>query len=337
MLLLDTDTVAVADRVDAFNTAMLSACVPKTITHEQPARPIEARMELWDLGAAHLFTSENTGFRLTRTRRHVNMEGEPYVALGLQTRGEARFEQSGHQQRLAPGDLLLNDLTAVYDVRWSGMGGSQSFQVGYDRLGLPPDLVRKAAPNLRSSPLHDLVRHHLRYIRAEAVRLQDDPGLAALGTATVELVRALIVSAAGDDTLARPVRNDTMLARVFAYARRHLTDPDLTPGRIAAVHNISLRQLYTLLREADISLEQWIIAQRLEGARADLTNAAGRHRTIAAVARSWGFAQASHFSRRFHAAYGITPREWQRLHLAADVSGGSSEGHGQRRRSGRRE
>jgi AraC-like DNA-binding protein len=163
--------------------------------------------------------------------------------------------------------------------------------------------------------LHDLVRDHLKYLRIHGARMRADLGLAALGTATIDLLRALVVSAAGDESRARLVRHETMLSRILYYTRGHLTEPDLTPRRIAAAHNVSLRHLYQIFRQADLSLEQWIITQRLERARADLADPAYRRRTIAAVARSWGFTQPSHFTRRFQAAYGITPRDWQRIHL----------------------
>lgn len=58
--------------------------------------------------------------------------------------------------------------------------------------------------------------------------------------------------------------------------------------------------------------EQWLIAERLERARAELVSPSGRKRTVAAVARGCGFADPSHFARRFRAAYGLSPREWQR-------------------------
>jgi AraC-like DNA-binding protein len=309
VLLLDTAAVPVADRIEVFNAAMLDASVPMTITHEQPEQPIHARMQLWNLGTGEWFTSDNSGFRLRRAQKHLSMDGKPYLALALQATGLCQFEQFGHQQTVRRGHLMLNDLTAPYDVTWSGLGGSRCFQLPYDRLGLPADLIRAAALRIHTSPLYDLVRHHLNYLSSEASRLQDDPGLTSLGNATTELLRALVVSAAaaGPDSLVRQVRQETLLPRVLAYTRRHLTEPDLGPLRIASAHNISRRQLYTLFRQADISLEQWIITQRLEGARIDLTSPASQHRTIAAIARSWGFTGTSHFITRFHAAYGRSP------------------------------
>jgi AraC-like DNA-binding protein len=319
VLLLDTATVPVADRIEIFNAAMLDASVPMTITHEQPEQPIHARMQLWNLGVGELFTSDNSGFRLRRARRHLSMDGRPYLALALQATGLCQFEQFGHQQMVQRGHLMLNDLTAAYDVNWSGLGGSRCFQLPYDRLGLPVDLIRAAVPRIHTSPLYDLVRHHLNYLSSEADRLLDDPGLTSLGNATTELLRALVASAAAEPgRRVQQVRHETLLTRILAYVRRHLTEADLGPQRIAAAHNISRRQLYTLFRQADISLEQWIITQRLEGARVDLSSPASQHRTIAAIARSWGFAGPSHFTTRFRAAYGLSPIEYQQYPDAPD-------------------
>jgi AraC-like DNA-binding protein len=312
LLLLDTTTIPAADRIEIFNAAMLDASVPMAISHEHPERPIHARMQLWGLGVGELFTSDNSGFRLRRARRHMSMDGKPYVALALQARGLCQFEQFGHQQVVGPGQLMLNDLTAAYDVTWSGMGGSRCFQLPYDRLGLSLDLIRAAVPRIQTSPLYDLARYHLNYVSSEADRLQDDPGLAALGNATTELLRALVISAAAEPGRLRlQVRNETLLTRILAYSRRHLSEHDLRPERIAAAHNISRRQLYTMFQHADLSLEQWIITQRLEGARIELTSPASQHRTIAAIARSWGFTSPSHFTARFRASYGFSPRDYR--------------------------
>ena len=97
----------------------------------------------------------------------------------------------------------------------------------------------------------------------------------------------------------------------MAYVQQHLTDPSLTPESIARAHSVSVRQLYTIFAAAGRSLEQWIIEQRLETARVELVTPAGLRRSVAATARACGFRDPSHFSRRFRAAYGLTPRDWQ--------------------------
>jgi hypothetical protein len=164
--------------------------------------------------------------------------------VAFQARGRGEFAQLGHEQLVQGSDLMLVDLTAPYTFGCATRGGSRAFLVSYDQLGLPVDVARSATPRLRSSPLHDLVRSHLRWMCASARELSADPGAAALGSATVELVRALIVSAAGDEARRASVREETLVSRVRAFVGQHVTDPDLTPAAIAAAHNVSLRQLY---------------------------------------------------------------------------------------------
>jgi len=107
--------------------------------------------------------------------------------------------------------------------------------------------------------------------------------------------------------------HDTLVLRILEYARTHLAEPDLTPARLAAEHNISIRQLYTVLGRADISLGDWIRTHRLERCRQELASPAARTRTIASIARRWAFKDATHFSRAFRDAYGMTPRQWRAI------------------------
>ena len=312
MLLLDTTAVPSADHVDAFRAAMGQASVPCRIDHLEPDG-IRARMHLWAFGGSDLFTADVSGFRLTRTPRHVRMEAPPVVALAVQAHGQGRFTQFGRDQLVGPRDLMLSDLTAPYAFSWTGGGGSRAFQTTYDQLGLPVDVVRRASGRLAASPLHDLVQAHLRRLARMAGELATDPGAAALGTATTELVRALLASAAQDERFSRPALADTLLTRVMAYVRAHMSDPSLSPQSIARAHSISVRQLYKVCAAAELSLEQWIIDQRLEAARTALVSPDGRRRSIAATAHATGFRDPSHFTRRFRAAYGVTPRDWQQL------------------------
>ncbi|MFG3505553.1 helix-turn-helix domain-containing protein [Streptomyces sp. NPDC047821] len=327
MLLLDLDTVAPRERVEAFHHALTNDLVPNRIVHEEAPTGMRARIDAWQIGGLPLFSVRNTGFEVHRTERHVRRQrSRPIVAVSLQSRGIHRGEVAGQRLTYGPDDIcVFHELTPrVYG--WSGDGGSTTMLLDADRLGLPVETVVAASLNLRASPLHDLVLQHLRGLWRDPGTLEADPGAGALAGATTDLVRALLVSAAhGEGTPAvRSAMDDTLLTRVMAYARRHLTERDLTPERIAAEHAVSVRRLYLTLNEAGISLEQWLITERLKKARRMLASPAHTGLTVAAVAGRCGFASPSHFTRRFRAAYGESPREW-RVRASASSAHGTAQ------------
>lgn len=324
MLLLDLNTVSPRERVDAFHHALTDSLVPNDVAHEEPETGIHARMELWRVGGLDFFSTRNSGFEVRRTARHVrHHRSHPVVSVSLQPLGVHRAEVSGRQEFLGSDDICVFHELSPRVYGWSGDGASQSIMFDMHRLGVPVDAVVKASLQLRASPLHDLVLQHLRGVWRDPGRLEADAGSEALATATTELVRALLLSAAHAETApeVRSTMDDTLLTRIMAYARSHLADRDLTPERIAAEHAISLRRLYALLNGAGISLEQWLIAERLGKARRMLACARYDRLTIAAVSARCGFSSPSHFSRRFQAAYGVSPGEWRRLGGTVTVDG----------------
>ncbi|MDW5324243.1 helix-turn-helix domain-containing protein [Plantactinospora sp. KLBMP9567] len=310
---LDTADIPLRERIEAIYAAMVQASVPSYVIHEDPDGDVRTRLEVWNLGGANIFTARSTGLRLLRTPKQARQDAAPVIALSVQRLGDGRHEQLGYRQVVPRGEMLMVDLSAPYDFSWSGEGAAGCIQVPIDQVGLPLDLIRRAAANLRTSPLYDLVANHVSQVVQDAERLSADPAVDALGRASIELVRALLASAARAEPLTRAVLAETLLTQVRAYVRQHLADPDLRPATIAAVHNVSLRYLYKICAQADFSLEQWIIGERLQGAREELRRPASHGRTIAAVARRWGFTDPTHFTRRFRATYGLTPSEWRRI------------------------
>jgi AraC-like DNA-binding protein len=199
-----------------------------------------------------------------------------------------------------PGELSLITTPRPVTFVWQGPGGSRTLHIPPGELGLPAATVHRAGSRLTASPLYPLVTHHVQDLARDADALSASPAADKLGRVCGDLVRALLVSAAG----AEP----TLIAQVRAHVRDHLDDPGLSPASVATALSVSPRQLYRACAAADLSLEQWIITTRLAGARADL---ADHHLPIAAVARRWGFKDPTHFTRRFRAAYGVLPSEWR--------------------------
>lgn len=319
MLVLDTEDLPAADRTEAFHAVAVGESGSCSVEQEHPeaADPEETgSVELrpadpvcharhWH---AHLAHPTARAIRLDEHRLDHHPEpgdGRIHLERPSATRGP-RHPGSGAQDRF------------YYEYAWSGAGLSVAFMVDTERLGLPEHLVRTAIPLLEHSNIAPLLLHHIRSLHHRADQLSADPAAEALASATLELTRALIVSVAADERTRRSVAEDTLLTRVLAYIRAHLTDPGLTPHSIAAAHNISVRTLYRLCEQGGLGLEKWIIRRRLEGTRRDLATPEHAHRTIEAIARSWGFTNAAYFSRRFHQTYGATPRQWRRLqHQAA--------------------
>jgi AraC-like DNA-binding protein len=107
-------------------------------------------------------------------------------------------------------------------------------------------------------------------------------------------------------------RLEALDARIVEYILLHLSDPSLTPQKIAAAHHISLRHLHRLWSHNERGLAEWIIVERLARAAGALASERQQRRSISAIAYSLGFKDAAHFSRRFRSTYGVPPHLWRR-------------------------
>ena len=135
---------------------------------------------------------------------------------------------------------------------------------------------------------------------------------ARIGTAFLDLL-SLAVATALDRVSAVPAesREHAMMLRIQAFIDRHLGDPGLSPGTIAAAHHMSVRTLHKLHQTQHESIAASIRRRRLERCRQDLLDPALGDRPVSAVGARWGFPDAAVFSRAFRAAYGLPPGEYR--------------------------
>ena len=309
-VLLDTAVLPRQNRAEAVDAALRYATLPHEVAHED-VTAVHGRIDLWDFGPASLMRQHGSGIRMTRTATQLRRSAPERISLSLLTGGRWAYTQRDISETGVAGQaqLVLTDLTSAFDYDRRGVGGSQSLLVDVDQLNLPVDVIRTASRQLTSSPLYGLVRDHVAELGKVADALTSAER-AMIGRGTTELVRALIASAARHETGAREAMTGSLMAQITTYLHRHLIEPDLSPARIARAHNISVRWLYDNWTD-DLSVAQWIIRERLELARREL--AGPRAQSIATVARQCGFSDPAHFSRRFRAAFGMSPREWRRL------------------------
>jgi AraC-like DNA-binding protein len=152
-------------------------------------------------------------------------------------------------------------------------------------------------------------------LACQLARRLDDWGAAdraRLGAAVLDLF-AVALGARLDrgQQLQAGARRRALLVRVQAFIEARLGDPELSPGTVAAAHNISPRYLYKLFEaeEQGRGVAGWIRQRRLERCRRDLLDPALAGRPVSAIAARWGLTNAAHFSRAFRTTYGLAPVE----------------------------
>jgi len=313
-LTFDTATISPKDRAELIRETIWNTVVKVEIKHtDNPAR-IQATGRIRKLGRISICSVRSNATTISRTARLTHDDLPPSLFLGLQITGSSMVIQGGRQATLGPGDLAFYDTTRPYTLLNDNGIHQHFFRIPRDHLALPIDTIKRMTATRfgHDTPIADIASTYFTRLATQQVVL-DGHSADALDLPSIELLRALIATRAPHERLSASPLHDTLALRILEYTRTHLAESDLTPTRLAAEHNISVRQLYTVLARADISLGDWIRTQRLERCREELASPTARNRTIASIARRWAFKDATHFSRAFREAYGMTPRQWRGL------------------------
>ncbi|MFI5793700.1 helix-turn-helix domain-containing protein [Streptomyces sp. NPDC051677] len=273
-------------------------------------------------------TGEQSGW----TPARLPAEGRPHPAHRLlaQDRGEYLFvglrgratapDPRPLTLHLAPGDICFYDVRHAPALDFAAGCRATVFLVPSELLGLTRhDTARIArTPVAGGSRMGALLSPLLSDLARTAAEAGPPVG-EMLAWNAVNLLATLAAEQSGTDTHGAPGTpggRPPALVRIMEYVELHLTDPDLSPEAIARAHHISVRYLHKLFKDEDTTVGRWILRRRLEECRRDLMRYGRGSRTIAAVAGRWGFLSATHFSRVFRSAYGMSPREWR------DMTGG---------------
>ena len=103
-----------------------------------------------------------------------------------------------------------------------------------------------------------------------------------------------------------------VLVRLKRCMQERLDDSNLDPTTIANAIGISKRHLHGLFAQADLTFGALLIDMRLERAAEMLRDRRFNGYRAGDVAWACGFANASHFARRFRAKYGVSPVNYRK-------------------------
>ena len=194
-LLFDTSAFPGGERDDALTDFFSAAGVPIRATHGERAN--YSAHHYWKFGTNDLFLARGAGLRLERGPHEVRAAAPEAIRVGYQVSGRYNLSTGSHDESRGTGHLNFTDLTQPCGfTQYGPQAGAMSFQVGYDQLGFPVEVVRDAGRVLQSNPVYGLLQRRLARLCHTPDALAQGPTGSLLGNATINLVRAMIASTA---------------------------------------------------------------------------------------------------------------------------------------------
>ncbi|WP_246088420.1 helix-turn-helix domain-containing protein [Phreatobacter stygius] len=288
----------------------------------------EARVRAHRFKRMLVFDRTISGVIHRRDQARVRRDGFDHVALQLLLSGELAGGRPGEERALAPGEIILFDMTQPQATRADG--------ARLITVSLARDVVEAVAPLTRS--LHGAILPEVGsgLLGDFMVSLARRGDHLSAGTASRagRAVAELLAAALGEGEV-RPVSGSSAQQilllrreRTEAYIETRLADPHLDVEAVAVGLGVSRSVLYRQF-EASGGVAQHILHRRLERLRGALRRL-GEVRSIATLAYDHGFASESHCSRAFRAAYGLPPGQYRaemnRLRLTYETDEESSGG-----------
>ena len=268
------------------------------------------RGSIGDMSLAEVYSDAQI---VRHSRSHVARTKDAVFFLHLQLKGGSINRQDGRESLLRAGDFTLCDSTRRYDIVFTG--ANRMLVLGIPsavlrrQVGCPEMLAAIHMPGNRGAS--GLLSQLLREFWSEYHRGLGEPSSARIAMAILDLIGA----AYADLPQAMADRSSLGTAhriRIVNYIEAHLSDPDLTPTRVAEACKITARYLHHLFSDQDETVARYILRRRLEACSGALLSAAQRGRTVTSIAFDYGFNSPTHFGRVFRAKFNATPRDYRR-------------------------
>jgi AraC-like DNA-binding protein len=276
---------------------------------ESPNGPhFSAQLDQTDLGAAKLYRVEADVQTVRRTPARIARSQDAYCFLMQLRQGEVQFRQYGRECRIGPGDCLLVDSKHPYHLE--GLGSTHTVAVRFPQNWLKVWLP--APEKVAGRPF----RAGEGWSAALAAAMSNleiaDPWALALPPGVVaEQLAALLALAAGPD-VQPSTASAKLVNRLRSTLRERCQEADLSPGTVADQHGISKRYLHHLFAMSGSTFGQELMQVRLDTARRLLGDRRYARLSISELSARCGFAEPSHFARRFRKAFGVGPRAFRR-------------------------
>jgi AraC-like DNA-binding protein len=255
--------------------------------------------------------------RVFRTPSRISRAHDDFILIALGKRGVGAVLQDGRETIVHPGEFAIYDTTRPYELQFNDAFTQTIFQVPREmlhrRIGGTESLT--AISFTPDRPLQQLAYNFIASVAEIADRLDHDTAL-RLAEQAVDLVAMAMSERLGANPPSSSTHRSALLCRLKAHVLAHLPNPDLSLTETAAALGISPRYVNDLLADEHTSFQRYVLAQRLERCKRDLSSRMQAHRHVGEIAFAWGFNDLSHFGRAFREHFGMSPREFRQSRLS---------------------
>lgn len=256
-----------------------------------------------DLGAATVNLIAADSQRVYRTHAKIARSRFPVLFLLQLRSGAMRLRQLGREAYLCAGESVLIDGTAPYELECPQATSSLALRLPEPWLkGWIPYPERLRARVFGAGGWSTALNAALSSLEVDSPQRFVLPG-----GVIVEQIAALLALAAGRDAPSGERRGS--VGDLLAILRERMHEPDLSPVSVAAQQHISRRSLYYAFARAGTSFTEELMRLRLERARELLDDARFADVPISEIAARCGFADPSHFARRYRQRFARSPTE----------------------------
>lgn len=235
--------------------------------------------------------------------------------MSLVLTGSVKALQNDKSAVSTTGDFSIRDTNAPWTIEHSGYSEVLAIEIPRDKIESIIGPARHFAGLIvgRHLPVAALARSFLCDLARTADQLEPHSAerMAAVG---VDLIAASIAERMAMES-PKSLRGSLIVQRAKSYISANFSDPRIGPAEVASAAGVSLRQLQMLFRENGDNIAAWIWQRRLEMASRRLSDPGCSHLSLGELAFECGFLDQAHFSRRFRAHFGLSPRDYRHAAL----------------------
>lgn len=250
-----------------------------------------------------------------RTSGAVDPVDDSTVVVTAQLEGTFRITQFDRDTTIRPGQFAVYTSDAPVQIAGSRGYRSVAVKIPMSRFRHPAEKLRElSATSFRADQgLGPAVWSFLERLEG-GVSVTDPGSRASMSHHVTGLIEQLLREHMDDRPSLEELTADStgLLDRCLTYIEQNLSDPELTPDRIAAATFISTRYLHQLFSRTDTTVARHVRRRRLERIRDDLASPLLAGQPVEQIIRRWGVDNISYFGQVFKKVEGTTPAEYRR-------------------------